>query len=376
MRKAFVIACVFVTAGVLWTTSCDKSKPPAGTPSTSSSNLRPEQAVVTVNPKGIMDTDCELTAIVLAGQEDKGQQAVRDAEAVLRDIEQHLSSHLADSEITAVNKAAVGEEVPLSPMAMEVLKTSMQYTKSTDGVFNVTVRPLLQLWKSAGKAKRLPTDQEVAKTLSEVGWQNFRLSDKGITKLKEGASIDLGGIAKKYGIDKAAETMMKAGIQGGIVNIGGDLRVFGERKGYGKWQIGIKNPFETDQILSTMSIKEGAVCTSGNYERFVIIDGKRYSHIVDARTGRTADAVPSVTVYGKTAIESGVWATALSVLGPEGFKLAPKDVEAMVITGVPKDYKYHYTDGFTKLLNELPEEPLPPLPSGTQTAPAETNPKD
>ena len=327
-----------------------------------------DQVVVSMCPEGIMDTDVELTVIVAPGQEELGQKALKAGEAALRGVEAKMSSHLADTEIAAINKAEVDKEVPLSPEVVEVLRTSQAYTKATDGSFDVTIRPLLQLWKRAGKAKRLPTDAELAEARGQVGWANFKLGDKGITKLKDGASIDLGGIAKKWGIDEAADAMIKTGVSGGLVNVGGDLRLFGEPKGHGKWQVGIKNPFEKDELVATMSIKDGAVCTSGNYERFVTIDGKRYSHIVDARTGQPANAVPSVTVYGKTAVESGIWGTALSMLGPEGLKLMPKDLDAMLVVGAPGNYKFHYSDGFKKLLNELPEAPLPPLP--TASAPA------
>lgn len=326
------------------------------------------QAVVSINPEGIMDTDCELTVIVPAGKEEAGQKAVQAGEAALRAVEAKMSSHKADAEISMVNKADAGKEVPLSPEVVEILKVSRVYTKATDGVFDVTCRPLLELWRRAGKAKRLPTDAEMAEVMARVGWKNFTLTDKGITKLKDGATIDLGGIAKKWAIDRAADAMKLPGITGGLVNVGGDIRIFGEPKGRGKWQVGIKNPFEKEELTATMSVAACSVCTSGNYERFVVIEGKKYSHIVDARTGKTADAVPSVTVYGPTAVEAGVWGTSLSVLGPEGLKLMPKGLEAMLVVGTPTNYKFFYTDGFKKLLNELPEEPLPPLP--VTTAPA------
>ncbi|RPI60098.1 MAG: FAD:protein FMN transferase, partial [Planctomycetaceae bacterium] len=286
------------------------------------------------------------------------------AEEALRNVESHMSAHLADTDISRFNLAKVGEEVPMDPDTIKVLRIAQQYAKTTDGLFDVTCRPLLQLWKRAGKADRVPTAQETKETLALLGWDNIKLTDKGATKLKEGASLDLGGIAKKWAIDKAADAMKKENLLGGIVNVGGDLRCFGQRKGGGKWLIGIKNPFAKDtDIIAKMNIGEGAVCTSGNYERFVTIGGKRYSHIVDPRTGKTADAIPSVTTYGKTAVDAGIWATALSVTGKDGLKLIPKEsgVEAMLISGEPKNYKFIYTDGFAKLLNELPLEPPPPL---------------
>lgn len=331
-----------------------------------------EQTAVVQNISGIMDTDVELTAIVYEGQEDLAQKAFEAAEDALRNVESLMSSHLADTDISRFNNAPAGEEVPMDPETLKVLKIARDYSKATGGVFDITCRPLLQLWKRAGAAGRLPTDQEMKDALALVGWDKITLTDKSATKLKDGVSLDLGGIAKKWGIDKAADAMEKQGLLGGIVNVGGDLRCFGQRKGGGTWQIGIKNPFaKNGELLATMSISGGAVCTSGNYERFVTIGGKQYSHIVDARTGKTADAIPSVTVFGKTAVESGIWGTTLSVTGESGFKLMPKDtgMSAMLIAGEPKSYKFYYFNGFQKLLNELPVEPLPPLTTAPTTKP-------
>ncbi len=331
--------------------------------------------VVVAKPEGIMDTVVEITIIVPDGQKDLGEQAAQAAEDALRDVEGKMSSHLADTDITRFNAAKVGEEVTMDAETIKVLKVAREYTKASDGIFDCTCRPLLQLWKRAGKAGRVPTDQEMKDTLAIIGWDNIKITDTGATKLKEGASLDLGGIAKKWAIDRAADEVIKVkGVVGGIVNVGGDLRVFGKPRIGNKWQIGIENPFAKGvEPIAVMSITEGAVCTSGNYERFVTIGGKNYSHIVDPRTGKTADAYASVTIYGRTAVETGIWATALSILGPDGFKLMAKDhgLQGMIISGTPKDYHFHYTAGFKKMLNEEPLEPLPPLttkPATTQTA--------
>ena len=321
-----------------------------------------ELIAVKSTPKGVMDTDVELTAIVPAGQEEKGQKAVDAAEAVLRDIEKHMSAYREDAEIFKLNAAGANEEISLDPRTLEVLKISQEYTKLTGGVFDVTVRPVLQLWKTSAKAGHLPTDDQLKDALSLVGWDNFKLTDKGIIKLKAGCGIDLGGIAKKYGIDAATDAMIRQGAVGGLVNVGGDVRVFGRRIPEGKWRVGIKDPFDKDgKLITTMNVADGSVCTSGNYERFVVIDSKKYSHIVDARTGKPADAVPSVTVYGKTAVEAGIWGTALSVLGPEGLKLMPKDhgLEAMLITGTPEKFKIHYTGGFNAMPDKRKTESMP-----------------
>ena len=147
------------------------------------------------------------------------------------------------------------------------------------------------------------------------------------------------------------------------MEVGGDIRCFGRSDSGGKWRIGIRNPFDphSSKMLAVLAIEEGAVCTSGNYFRFTEIDGRRYSHIVDPRTGQPVDAAPSVTVVGPTATAADGWATALSVLGPEGLSLLPKraHVEAMMIIGDRNDWQVRMTPGFAGLLIEKPRPPNP-----------------
>ena len=230
-------------------------------------------------------------------------------------------------------------------------------TRASDGAFDVTVGPLLDLWKQAGREKRLPTADEIAAARANVGWKHFELLDGGARRLTPGAKVDLGGIAKKYGIDQATAAMRRSGIAGGLVNVGGDIRVFGvPSRGKGPWRIEVRDPFNTDAAMATIELDEGAVCTSGNYERFVIIDGRRRSHIVDPRSGQPADMVPSVTVVGPTALEAGLWATALSILGPDGLELMKRhtpQLEAIVVTGDADDWRVVVTPGLPKQLKGL-----------------------
>ena len=254
---------------------------------------------VSLELKGVMDTDASLLAVVPKGQEERARKAVDAAKAVLRDIESKMNSHDVDSELTRLNAGPINQEVALSPATMWVLRKARDCGPLTGGVFDVTCRPLLVMWRQAARDGVLPTDADVAKAMAKVGWRHFKLGENSATRLTDGATIDLGGIAKKYGIDRAAEAMIAQGVAGGLVNVGGDVRCFGLPVGGGPWKVGVKNPFAKDeQLLAVIRTSGGAVCTSGNYERFVTIQGKQFSHIVDPRTGRTADAVPSVTVVG------------------------------------------------------------------------------
>ena len=229
-------------------------------------------------------------------------------------------------------------------------------TDTSDGAFDATYAPLFRLWSDAGLAGALPSDQEIAAARALCGWGKFELSPGGAVKNAAGARMDLGGIAKGFGIDQAVEAMAEAGCAGGIVDVGGDLRVFGDKPDGTPWALAVRDPFGPGMI-GIVHLEEGALCTSGNYERFSIIDGQRYSHIIDPRTGRPTDTNPSVSVIAPTAAVADAWATALSVLGPEGLALLPDGVDAMIVTGEPDDFQITWTDGFAARFTS--DRPLP-----------------
>jgi thiamine biosynthesis lipoprotein len=307
---------------------------------------------------------------------ERAQRAFDAAEAQLRRVEALMSSHLNYSDIGRLNAAPVGETVKLADQTLDVLRIAHDFTPASDGSFDVTVRPMLELWKAAGLARRLPTADEIASARELVGWRHFEFADGGVRKLTDGAGIDLGGIAKKYAIDLAAEAMQQAGLDGGMVNVGGDIRVFGLSPQDRPWRIGIRDPFG-EQTLAQVEIRDGSVCTSGNYERFVMIEGRRRSHIVDARTGEPADMVPSVTVVGPRALEAGLWATALSILGPDGLALMKKhnpQLEALVIAGDEHDWHAHATDGMLKIMTQVDEKLAQKLAAPAETTQAASGP--
>ncbi len=302
-------------------------------------------------PVGIMNTDTELTVITVAEQ--NGQKALQSAEAALRDTEAKMSRHIELSELSKLNTAAEGEFVELSPQTLEVLRLSRKLADQTEGAFDVTCAPIIDLWKRAGLVRKMPSQDEIDSAVELTGWRHFELLDGGARKLTDGAAIDLGGIAKGYGIDAAIEAMdhRKGEIVSGLVNVGGDVRGFGERG----WRVGIRNPFD-ESLLAVLEVKGRAVCTSGNYERGFTFRGKRYSHIKDPRTGRPADMAPSVTVVAPTAAVADGWATALSVLGTDGFSLIPPDsgIEAMIVVGTPDGYEMWCTRWFEPFFAERP----------------------
>lgn len=308
----------------------------------------------------VMGTSCELAAVVPNHRQALAVEALREAESLLHSLESRMSTWIANSEISQLNVAPAEKLVTLSPQSIEVLRAAEKAYLETDKAFDVTCRPLIELWRDAGQRGVVPNESELTGAREASKWELLELTDTGAVKRSAAARVDLGGIAKGYAIDRAVALLQRAGVEGGLVDVGGDLVCFGQPPAGETWTVDVKDPSGATKLTS-LRLPGGAVCTSGNYARFTEIAGKRYSHVIDPRTGRPADAVPSVTVVADTAVTADVWATALSVLGTEGLRRLPDGVEAMIVVGSEDDYQIFCTAGFRDLLEE-------PLPAGLRIA--------
>lgn len=282
-----------------------------------------------------MGTFAEVTAF--AADRDTAQRAVEAAYDRLADVNRQMSDYNDDSEIGRLNRQPAGAKTVVSPETFLVLQRAMEIAEASGGAFDPTCRPLVQLWKHAGKENRLPEPQALADTMQHVGWQKVTLDpqDRSVAVTVEGVQIDLGGIAKGYALDLAAEALKQTGAQSGLVNVGGDVLAFGSQPGDKPWRIGMKHPFQPG-LFRTLAVRDRAVATSGVQQRFNVIDGKRYSHIVDPRTGRPAEQAPAVTVIASDGLTADAWATVFSVLAVEEGQTMVESlpgIEAMWIWG-------------------------------------------
>jgi thiamine biosynthesis lipoprotein len=307
--------------------------------------------------RGIMGTDVQIVVVAPRGSPDEAAKAQLAALAVLHDVESQMSVYRSDSEISRLNSAAAGEFVPLSDATLEVLRTARDFTpQSGGGAFDATCGPLIELWRQAGKTGRLPGKEDIEKARRLVGWSKIQLAGGGAVKSDAGVHVDLGGIAKKFAIDRACLAMQSAGAVGGLVNVGGDIRVLGPSAEGPSWEIKVRDPFNPDATTATLHIRDLAVCTSGDYERNAIIGGHRYSHIIDPRSGMPAEAAASVTVIGPSAVDCGLWSTALCVLGPDGLKAmqadaADRGLEALIISGTAENRQTCRTQGMARYMS-------------------------
>lgn len=312
-----------------------------------------ERLLLISHPMAIMGTETTLIDVVNSPKDKRAaEEALLKAEAKLRSVETLMSNWLTESEISVFNRAEASQEMILSKETLDVLKASRKAYDETQGAFDITCRPQIELWKEAGKQNTLPSEEDKRFALEESNWNLIELTDKGAIKKCQTVRVDLGGVAKGYGIDLALDEMKKTGVAGALVDVGGDMACFGTPPEGDGWVIDVKSPFGEGHpkyptgFLGRIQIQEGAVCTSGNYARYVEIEGKRYSHIIDPRIGIPADVVPSVTVIAPKTVDADIWATALSVLGPEGLKNLPQGIEAMLIMGTSEEFQQFSTPNF------------------------------
>jgi thiamine biosynthesis lipoprotein len=316
-----------------------------------------QRIAVVARPQGVMGTDCTLAIVVTRENLHVAHEALERAESVIRSIEARMSSWLDHSEISRFAAAKPGREIALSSDTLSVLRAAREAFLATERAFDVTCRPQIQLWREAGEAGRLPSSEQLARARNSSHWNLVELTEDGVLKLSDTVCLDLGGIAKGYAIDRALEAMQGGDVYGAMVDIGGDLACSGQQADGGPWQVDVKSPDEPDMMLR-LQVTERAVATSGNYARYITIDGQQYSHIVDPRTSLPADSVASVTVVSPTAQSADVWATALSVLGADGLRLLPGDIQALMVVAADEGKQTLCTAAFRDFLAESPPEDL------------------
>jgi thiamine biosynthesis lipoprotein len=235
------------------------------------------------------------TVMHLIAYGSKANKAIDAAYTRVDEIEQMASSSIATSDISKINEAAGKEYVKVHPEIINIIKTSLEYSKLTNGAFDITVSPLIKLWGIGTDAEKIPTDSEIKEKIALVNYKDISIneSDSSVKLMKPGMSIDLGGVAKGFTADEIVKIFKKYGIKSAIINLGGSsIYTLGEKPDKTLWSIGIQHPRKERNAGFTGIIRmsENALSTSGDYERFFIKDGKRYHHILDPFTGYPADA--------------------------------------------------------------------------------------
>ncbi len=313
-------------------------------------------------PRLLMGTFGRVVAI--ASSERAAQVCIEAAFEVQDRIESLMSYHREDSELNQVNRYAAQRPVPVNPMTFEVLQQAVRFSKLSEGAFDVTVGPLVDLWRAAGQANQSPTEEALAQARRKVGFEKLILDDRAMTVrfAEEGMRIDLGGIAKGYAVDKAVQAMKNKGALGGMVDLGGNIGCFGRApRGQEKWRIGLQDPnvapddLSPSRYLLVLEITDASVATSGDYRRFAVVGGRRQSHILDTHSGRSADKLVSDTIIAPDAGSADALYTAVNILGPDaGMALIERlpGVEAILIPVGPET-SLLYSSGAHAYVREL-----------------------
>jgi thiamine biosynthesis lipoprotein len=285
----------------------------------------------------LMDTFCEISCY--GGSKDQAVAAIDAAFKEMERIERVFSKFDENSEVSKINRLAGSEKVKVSEEVFKLTEESIYYSGISEGAFDITVAPFMEIWGFVRKQKAMPDKYAVENALKSVGYKNIELDreELSIRFLNKGVKIDFGGIAKGYAVDRAKDVLVSKGIKNGLVNLGGNIFALGNAPGRKNWKIGVQDPKNKGKLLRSFELTNRAISTSGNYERFFEIGGKRYSHIINPITGEPCQGIISVTVAADSAETADAFSTAIFVMGEEkGLSLA-KSIKGISVLILKED---------------------------------------
>ncbi|MBN1526379.1 MAG: FAD:protein FMN transferase [Candidatus Omnitrophica bacterium] len=318
-------------------------------------------AVMVERQRVYMDTIVQIKVPATGATVKVTEEAISRAFREIERIEGVFSSFKYDSQISAINGLKAGELLVLPDEVFRLINKSVEYSAKTGGAFDITVKPLVEVWDYTLSAGTVPSKERLEAVLTSVGSQRLLLDParRTISFPTDGMGVDLGGVAKGYATDRAIDVLRKNGIQNAIVNCGGDMYCLGRKSKGELWRVGIQNPRRKDRVVMELSIQDKAIVTSGDYERYTMLADMRYSHVIDPRTGwPIGDTVMSATVIADDATTADMLTTALCVLGSEGFNIigSLKGTDAILVLKDGEGFKVEMTKGLGKRYDIAAEE--------------------
>lgn len=256
------------------------------------------------------------------------------ADATFAAVNESMSTYMEDSELSLLNRAETDSWQPVSAPLLDVLLLSQEISRKSDGAFDITVMPLVNLWGFGPQTRgSVPGDEEISRTIAQTGYHKVAVdAERSAVRKPVGVTIDLSAIAKGYAADQLAEKLLAEGYRHFMVEVGGELVLAGLNNRGEPWRIGIETPIyelfsASKRPVGAVDISGKGMATSGDYRNYYEVDGVRVSHTIDPKSGRPiTHTLASVTVIADTAAEADGWATALNVLGAErAMALAAKE---------------------------------------------------
>ena len=282
----------------------------------------------------VMGTVVEITVIGRDGE--RVAAVIHEAFEEMARIEGLMSWKISDSEVSRINRWAGVKGVAVSPEVMTVIRRALAISMASEGYFDISIGTLIDLWGFGEEGGHVPAMDDVKETLRSVNYRAIHVNEEASTVMlgNVGMRIDLGGIAKGYAVDRAFEVLNSRGYRNAIVNAGGDMRA-GGRKARGPWVIGIQDPRDRSRLLATFDAVGISIATSGDYERYFVVDGVRHHHLLNPFTGFPARECRSVTILAEDTLSADGLATAVFVMGPERgirFIEAMAGVEGLIVS--------------------------------------------
>ena len=234
-------------------------------------------------------------------------------------IENLISDWKPQTQVAQVNGNAGIRPVKVDREVFELAQRALHLSQITGGAFDISFAAMDRIWKFDGSMTEMPSAEMIKKSVEKVGYKNIILDSINSTIFLKlpGMKIGFGALGEGYAADKCRDLMLAKGIRAGIINGSGDMSTWGKQPDGRYWEVGISNPVRKGAILAAVPLKQGAVVTSGNYEKFVVFNNKRYSHIINPATGYPATGLTSVTVFGPSAETANGFSTSMMVLGKD-----------------------------------------------------------
>ena len=262
-----------------------------------------------------MGSPCELQ--LYADNAAKARQMVDLAMADVQRLESRYSRYREDSLLSAINRVALsGGRVTVDEETAGLLNYAATCYRESGGLFDITSGLLRRAWRF--DRSELPDGKQIEALLSRVGWHRLNWNPPVLEFPVAGMEIDLGGVVKEYAADRVAALCREAGVRHGMVNLGGDIRIIGPHPGGSPWRVGIRDPRRKTSIIRTLPLWTGAVASSGDYERCIVVDGERFGHVLNPGTGWPVRHLASVTVVGDLCVVAGSASTIAMLKEKEG----------------------------------------------------------